>query len=295
MRRILSIDGGGIRGIIPACALVSLEKTTGKLARETFDFVAGTSTGALISAAVVAGVPATSILSTYIGRSKEIFSPGAPWSTVKRLSAGYMYDPARIEKVLSDQLGSASSWVINDSPIRLLITARGIDHHEWYFVKDGPKNSGTTGKLRMLDCAVASAAAPTYFSPWTVPGVGVCVDGGVGVTGNPVYQACVEAFVYDDFLPSDTRVISLGTGHYRADGKVPTSLLGWVSWTIGALLDAPEEQQPELVERQWPGAMRRLDWPLPRQIDMADVGSIDVLVGVGASAAAKIDWGSILN
>jgi patatin-like phospholipase/acyl hydrolase len=49
---LLSIDSGGIRGIIPAIALVKLEKTTGKLTREIFSFVAGTSTGAIIAAAV---------------------------------------------------------------------------------------------------------------------------------------------------------------------------------------------------------------------------------------------------
>lgn len=55
---------------------------------------------------------------------------------------------------------------------------------------------------------VASASAPTYFKAWTMEVMGqktVLVDGGVGVTGNPVYQACVEAFYYDDFTPSETR------------------------------------------------------------------------------------------
>jgi Patatin-like phospholipase len=54
---LLSIDGGGIRGIIPAIALAKLEDTTGKLTRDTFSFVAGTSTGAIIAAGVAAGVP----------------------------------------------------------------------------------------------------------------------------------------------------------------------------------------------------------------------------------------------
>ena len=51
-RYLLSIDSGGIRGIIPAVALVKLEKTTGKLTGEIFSFAAGTSTGAIIAAAV---------------------------------------------------------------------------------------------------------------------------------------------------------------------------------------------------------------------------------------------------
>ena len=121
------------------------------------------------------------------------------------------------------------------------------------------------------------------------------VDGGVGVTGNPVYQACVEAFDYDTFDPKDTMVVSLGTGFFPATDDVPSGLLGWLNWTVGALLDAPEEQQTELVNRHWPGILQRFDWQLPAKIDMADTDSIDALVGVGNQAAADMDWHSILS
>src|SRR3954463_5745038 len=110
MRRVLSIDGGGIRGIIPACTLIALEQTTGRLTRDLFEYGAGTSTGALIAAAVAAGVPAVQILTVYTQRSKEIFPPGPPFSTMKRLVTGYMYNPENIQKVISDQLGSAARW-----------------------------------------------------------------------------------------------------------------------------------------------------------------------------------------
>lgn len=62
-RRVLSIDGGGIRGIIPAVLLTELERQTGRPARETFDFIAGTSSGALAAGALAAGVPAERIVS----------------------------------------------------------------------------------------------------------------------------------------------------------------------------------------------------------------------------------------
>jgi hypothetical protein len=286
MKRILSIDGGGIRGIIPAATLVALESQLGKPVRECFDFLAGTSTGALIAAAAAGGIPASRILEIYTQRSKEIFTPPHPIADAKRLIKGSMYDPANIKKVLASELGEAAKWTLNDAPVRLLITAKGIDTHAWYFVQDRPRNRKTTGKLGLVDCTVASAAAPTYFSPWTVPGIGVCVDGGVGVTGDPVYEACVEAFFYDDFSPGDTRVISLGTGFYKPGSQIPVGLLGWLTWTVGALLDAPEEEQPQLVQRHWPGILQN--------IDMADTGSIDSLVQIGQNAAAGMDWKAIL-
>ena len=298
MKWILSIDGGGIRGIIPASTLVALEQQIGKPARELFDFLAGTSTGALIAAALAAGVSAKRILEIYTQRADEIFTPPKFIADAKRFIDGYSYDPANIKKVLDSEFSAAAKWVVNDSPVRLLITAKGINNHAWYFVRDNPKNAKTTGGLSLVDCAVASAAAPTYFSPWTIDINGtptVLVDGGVGVTGDPVYQACVEAFYYDDFTPADTRVVSLGTGFFPQCNTVPKGLVGWVEWTIDALLDAPEEQQPELVRRHFPDIMQRFDWQLPQAIDMADTSSIPELVAIGQKAAAGMDWKQILS
>jgi uncharacterized protein len=68
-RYLLSIDSGGIRGIIPTIALVKLERIAGKLTRDIFSFAAGTYTGAIIAAAIAAGVPATRILDFYINRA----------------------------------------------------------------------------------------------------------------------------------------------------------------------------------------------------------------------------------
>jgi patatin-like phospholipase/acyl hydrolase len=69
MRNILSIRGGGIRGIIPCCCLIELEKQLGGLTRDHVDMCAGTSTGALLTAAVAAGISATELLKVYTDRS----------------------------------------------------------------------------------------------------------------------------------------------------------------------------------------------------------------------------------
>jgi patatin-like phospholipase/acyl hydrolase len=126
---------------------------------------------------------------------------------------------------------------IVDFDTDLLITAKGFpDGIPWYFVRDNPDNSGCTGNLGLVDCVTASAAAPTYFDSWTnredtepPPGcgrVGTLVDGGVGVTGNPVYQACVEAFYYtgEKYKPEETTTVSLGTGRNMTKQR-PTWLL----------------------------------------------------------------------
>ena len=203
---LLSIDGGGIRGIIPAVALAKLENTTGQLARDTFSFVAGTSTGAIIAAAIVAGIPATRIVDLYVNRASEVFTGPPLLNILQRIISGSMYSTQKLHDLIGEEIGSARDWSLNDSPVDLLITAKGVPNGKpWYFVKDAPANSRCTGRLGLVDCVTASAAAPTYFWPWTLDEgplpsgcepAGELVDGGVGVMGNPVYQACVEAFFY---------------------------------------------------------------------------------------------------
>ena len=85
-RRILAIDGGGVRGIIPALALEALEAATGRPARESFDFLAGTSTGAVIAGAVAAGIPAERIVSLYRRRGPELFQRRSSASCAEWLS-----------------------------------------------------------------------------------------------------------------------------------------------------------------------------------------------------------------
>jgi patatin-like phospholipase/acyl hydrolase len=166
----LSIDGGGMRGIIPAVALAKLEATTGRPARETFSFVAGTSTGAIIAAAIVARIPATRIVELYVERAPEVFPGVTSLNTLRWIFTGSMYSTRKLHDVISEELGpEARDWSLNHSPIDLLITAKGVpDGKPWYFVKDNPNNSGCAGSLGLADCVTGSAAAATYFEPWTI-------------------------------------------------------------------------------------------------------------------------------
>ena len=148
-----------------------------------------------------------------------------------------------------------------------------------------------------MECVTASAAAPTYFAPWPVVPLGLLVDGGVGVAGNPTYQACVEAFEYtDDYQPEDTIVVSLGTGRFL-DRRRPTWLWSWVEWVLSELLRSPGEQQTELVRRHYPEArFYRIDVRLERDFPLdATGGAADELLAIGEARAATVDWPAILD
>jgi patatin-like phospholipase/acyl hydrolase len=298
MKNSLSINGGGIRGIIPASVLVALEQQTGKLTRDLFDYVAGTSTGALLAAGIAAGVPASELLTVYTTRSKEVFTPTGVMADVKRVAEGFMYDPARLHAVLASVFGSAAAWSMNDCPIGICLPATAANGHDWYFVRDGARNARTTGGVKMIDAAVASASAPTYFDHWplTVDGQALAFfDGGTGGLANPSYQACVEMFEYDVFTPAQTRLVSLGTGFYPGANAAPKGLIEVVSWATDTLVDTSEDWADRAVERQWPGVKQKFDWQLPVGIAMDDLSAIPELVALGKTAAASIDWKQVLG
>ena len=297
-RRILSIDGGGIRGLIPAVLLESLEAATGKPARDSFDFVAGTSTGAILAGGVGAGFSGEQLASLYRRRGPELFRQVPVIGLLRRIATGQLYDVAQLRRMIAEELGDRAGWRVNDVPIDILVTAKALDDgQQWYFVKDRPgTNSCRTGDYNLADCLTASAAAPTYFAPWPIEGIGLLVDGGTGVAGNPVYQACVEAFEYTgEYRPDDAIVVSLGTGRFL-DRRRPTWLWPWVQWVLSELLRSPGEQQTELVERHY-GAARfyRIDVRLPSDIPLDATGDrLDELEAIARSLAELVDWPAIL-
>jgi hypothetical protein len=303
MRHILSIRGGGIRGIIPCCCLVELERQLGGVVRDHIDFCAGTSTGALLTAAVAAGIPAADLLSVYTKRSSEVFTPTGPIAAARRVVAGFMYNPEHLHGVLAGVLGPQAGWTMNDSPIRVMIPATAMNGHNWFFVRDNPKNAGTTGGVKLIDAATASACAPTYFDHWKIDGLPVdgkpqsvrFFDGGAGGTANPAYQACVEAFEFDDFDPVDTRLIALGTGYFPASDAAPSGLLRIIGWVTGTLVDSSEDWVDGAVQRQWPGVMQSFNPLLPRNIDEADLSAIPNLLKIGQEMAAALDWKAMLS
>jgi patatin-like phospholipase/acyl hydrolase len=296
MRRILSIDGGGVRGLIPATVLAELERQTGRLTREWFDFVAGTSSGAILTAGIAAGIPAARLVTLFEERAPRLLRTVPVVSQLRRVIGGSMFDTHALHRLIRDELGpEAGDWTLNDAPIDLLITAKRLsDGMPWYFVRDNPANSCRAGSYHLADAVTAAAAAPTYFPPWPIAGIGELIDGGMGVAGNPVYQACVEAFSYDDYLPADTVVVSLGTGRVLQRPR-PGWLGAWLGWLLSELLRSPGEQQTELVHRHYPEArFYRVDVALEREIRLEEVSRIPALRAIGERLAASVEWDAIL-
>ena len=115
---LLSMDGGGLRGIIPAMVLAKLEAQTGRPAGETFAFRAGTSTGAIIAAGLAAGVPATEIVRLYAEGSGRVIDERW-WSWPVRqvrfyAHRGWQQNSARLHELIADTLGDRRDMRLND-------------------------------------------------------------------------------------------------------------------------------------------------------------------------------------
>jgi hypothetical protein len=125
--------------------------------------------------------------------------------------------------------------------------------------------------------------------------VGTLVDGGVGVTGNPVYQACIEAFEYTpDYQSEESITVSLGTGRFK-HRKVPRWIGSWLRWVLAELLESPGEQQTEITWRQFPQmTFYRIDTELKEEIALDDFRKIRRLPEYGERLAERIDGEAIL-
>src|SRR5690348_15273305 len=104
--KILSIDGGGIRGIIPARLLADIERRTKKPIADLFHLLAGTSTGGIIACGLGVHMTAAEVVDLYEKRGSEIF-PHNPWQELRNKIdlTEPRYSPDRLEKILADVFG----------------------------------------------------------------------------------------------------------------------------------------------------------------------------------------------
>jgi patatin-like phospholipase/acyl hydrolase len=221
MQKVLSIDGGGIRGIIPAMVLAEIERRTGKRIAEVFDLVAGTSTGGILALGLTKpgqdGGPeysAKELIELYETEGWKIFSIPV-WHRVHSVGAlaEEKYPAKGIEDVARRYFGDVR---LAQALTEVLVTAYEIEGRApWFFKRRHARDENREGDdFLMREIARATSAAPTYFEPFLVEGGPhdkcALIDGGVH-SNNPAMCAYVEARkIYPE--ENDFLVVSLGTG-----------------------------------------------------------------------------------
>ncbi|WP_299916022.1 patatin-like phospholipase family protein [uncultured Roseobacter sp.] len=190
IRRILSIDGGGIKGTLPAAFLAGLEEDLGEPIGQYFDLIAGTSTGGIIALGLGLGRTAKELLELYETRGPVIFDqeetaqapPGRARRFMRKLRAGrrHIMQPKHDASILERELKAVlKNDVIGQSSTRLIVPAWDADQRSPYIYKTAhhPRLQ-TDYRKTALDAALATVAAPTYFRRHrTVDDIGL-TDGG---------------------------------------------------------------------------------------------------------------------
>ena len=206
--RILSIDGGGVRGVFPAHILQRMEESFEIDLHDTFDMIAGTSTGAIIAAAVAARVPAKQVVGLYEEHGHAIFKriwhrPGAG------IVSGSRYPNQRLRRHLHDIFGDTR---LGDIKKPLLLPATDIRNGCVHVLKSGYSDEFVRDKeVRVQDAVAASCSAPTYFDPFAIDSY-LLADGGLWAN-NPAWAAVTDAKRRLGVEPGDIRILTLGTGH----------------------------------------------------------------------------------
>ena len=256
--RILSIDGGGIRGIIPASLIASWESKLGPIAQK-FHMVAGTSTGGILACALSQGVSAKNIIEFYKKDGPSIFE-----SSIFSLGglSDVMYPAENLESAIKKVIKGNLSDIQND----LLITTYDIEKNSPYFFKSWkargyeviPPEKSISNDFELLSVARGTSAAPTYFEPARVQNAEkkffTMVDGGV-YANNPAMCAYVAAKrIYpnaDEYL-----VVSLGTGllskHLSYDEVKSFGLIGWARPLLDIMFSGSSDTVDYQLDQLYP-------------------------------------------
>ena len=304
-KRILALDGGGVRGIVTIAFLERMEHelraALGKpdlVLAEHFDLIGGTSVGSIIATMLALGWPMEKVRTTFQRWCPEIFGRAIALGVFRS-----RFDASELEKRLQDTLGQMT---LADPALktRLAIVTKRMDTGSpWWIVSNNPASSWWDGQrpgqrnkdLKLAELIRASTAAPTVFEPKRLPietdrPYGTFIDGGVSPFNNPALALLMLARLKGHGLewplgPDKLQLISVGTGIWRDlihYGFVQRKIAAWFG-VVALRTMITDAQTLSLTILQWMSAPRR-PWHINSEIgDMAG----DVL-GIGSGPCAPL-------
>lgn len=290
-KRILALDGGGVRGIL---ALAILEKMEAELAAQAgkpvrlcdhFDLIGGTSTGAIIAAGLALGISASDIRKMYEDHAPRIFrrvwwrlqglqskfDAGALTAQIKDIVGTRSLDSEDLQTgfaIVAKRLDTGSAWTLSNNP-----------RTPYWNTQEGSKTIGNR-HYPLANVVRASAAAPHFFDPELLPIAtgephGLFVDGAVTPHNNPSLAlfllARAKAYGVEwPVGPENLTIISVGTGNFRARLSLASvqrqKAIGVAFHALTGMIG--DAQQQILAMMQWFG-----ECPAPRQIN-AEIGTL---------------------
>jgi hypothetical protein len=261
---ILSLDGGGIRGIYTLQLLKRLEELAGSPCYEWCDMVAGTSTGGIISGLILSKKDATQIEELYIQLVSRVF-------TKRAFLANRFYNPPAFDKknyrnLLKNIVGDSTLGELNQANgLDCLFTAKDLAAGEETFftcINNNGKIIGTYKSALLRGVLETTMSAPTYFSP-----IERFVDGGTTTYNNPAASAILEALIYGGagkYKLDELTVLSFGTATslrfvdpLKTGDPKGLDALFWLNYVMG---ETSKDASEMLVDMLRSGLFKGLDF-----------------------------------
>lgn len=260
--RILSIDGGGTRGLFPATLLECLEKETGKKIPELFDVIVGSATGGIIAAGLAAGMSAKDIADVYLHRSKYILPRTlfrGVWNVLNIFAPKYRN--TNLKKLLGDKFGATKTL----GQINLKLQEQNIKAPVFLFPTLELNPELPAGQMKAFKVIVYNNSEGQYAGE---PLVDVAMKTSAAIMNLPIYDGFVEGGNYanDPALVglfyalgkqmganlADIKILSLGCG---SDEKsfIPSSKIGKGNWGLARWMNhlAPMVIETKMVATQY--------------------------------------------
>jgi patatin-like phospholipase/acyl hydrolase len=298
MFRILSLDGGGIKGAFTASVLTAFEQEIGGPIGDYFDLIAGTSTGGILALGLAYRIPAKTIRDFYRDMGPTIFPStgrlGVSGLFRQLFTTKHSHQVLReaLEKVLEKRkFGEAKNRLIIPTydAIRGRIFLLKTAHHERFKYDIN---------ALAVDVALATSAAPTYFeaSPFPEQDGSSFVDGGIWAN-NPVLAAVLEATCFLGHGLDDIYVLSIGTtsAPFNIADNAGAGIIKWNVGMIDLMFEAQAETALAQAKLLLDDRLLRIDVttkPGEFTLDDASTDKINQLINLGRGVAvekAKLD------
>lgn len=276
---VLSLDGGGLRGIFTAATLAAWEEDFGTSIADHFDLIVGTSTGGVIALALGFGVSPAEVLSTYVDHGERIF-PAArrAWRGWRRLLRP-QYDPGDLRGVLRGLFGDQ---LLGDSRVRLAIPSYDLAaDHVHLFRTPHHVDLRRDWRVPVVEIALATTAAPIFFPTHRMEAHRL-IDGGVWAN-NPTLVGVAECFDRLRGQRGCIRILSVGTTSEVRERRTALDVGGLLAWRSdgfdvmlrGQCLAATNHAQLILGRRN----VARVDVATPEGLHTLDLVTASDLIG----------------
>ena len=301
--RILTLSGGGYLGVYIAALLADLEERVGEPLGRRFDLIAGTSVGGILAIGLGYELPMRQMLALFLERGRQVFSPRAlPRSTVSRLIdltrsvLGPKYDGVALRTALTEFL---DNMTLDQALHPLVIPSVNVARSQTKIFKTPHgRTSRGDGKIRAVDAAMATCAAPAYFPSVKINGE-LFADGGLFCVA-PDQVALHEAEHFMGISLKNVHMLSVGTGtlvSQPAEGVGDDAgAVGWLSdgRLLLTLISVQQQHVQAMMQDRLCKRYLRLDAPWPQHaglgIDLATVESAKVLTDMARKTLRTANW-----